>query len=68
MPEIIAYYIANSFNRNSTLGIAANIEEGGGNWQKWQAPYISGYSAEPHVEEIKSFVRLTSELVVIPTV
>ena len=60
--------LGNSFNRNSTLGIAANIEEGGGNWQKWQAPYISGYSAEPHVEEIKSFVRLTSELVVIPTV
>ena len=59
--------LPNSFNRNSSLGIAANIEEGSGNWQKWQQPYISGYSAEPHVEEIKSFVRLSSELEVIKT-
>ena len=60
--------LGNEFNRNSTLGIAANIEEGNGNWKPWQAPYISGYSNEPHVEEIKSFVRLSKDLEVIPTV
>ena len=60
--------LGNGFNRDSTLGIAANIEEGAGNWKTWQAPYISGYTNEPHVEEIKSFVRLSKDLEVIPTV
>lgn len=59
--------LGTSFTRSSTLGIAANIEEGDNNWKAWQAPYISNYINTPHVEEIKSFVRLSSDLVVIPT-
>jgi hypothetical protein len=54
-----------TFSSASTLGLAANVEEGGRNWKSWQAPYISGYSSAPHVEEPASFVRLDKDLKVL---
>ncbi len=58
--------LGEGLNKDSAFGIAANIEQGAGNWNKWQAPYVGGYVNEPHVEEPASFVRLDKDLKVIP--
>lgn len=57
--------LGEGINKDSTFGIAANIEQGAGNWNKWQAPYVGGYVSEPHVEEPASFVRLDKDLKVV---
>lgn len=58
--------LGEDINKDSSFGIAANIEQGAGNRNKWQAPYVGGYVSEPHVEEPASFVRLDKNLKVIP--
>ncbi len=59
-------FLGNGVNKDSIIGIAANMEEGSNNWKSWNAPNISGWNEIPHVEQPKSFVRLDKDMNVIP--